>query len=282
MAALLRGDGAVKERIWLLFRKSKLVRRMYGWPLLAGPIRFASFVLVPAAGQKRLRVRTGPAKGLVFELNPRWDHPAWEGNYESDVQRQFVKFAKPGAVVYDIGANYGFFCLMGARAGADVIAFEPESENAATLARHAQLNALQNRIWIVPEAVFSHTGDVALEPPAQSGVHGNARANPESTLPTTVRVPCTTLDDFTASNPAPSLVKMDVEGGESDVLKGADRTFRVFRPVLLCEIHDDENARFAQDWLLTRGYDCSWLEDEAHFPKHLLARPREQALSFLG
>jgi FkbM family methyltransferase len=225
-----------------------------------------------------LRVRAGPAKGLVFELNPRWEHTAWEGNYECDVQQQFVKFAKLGTIVYDIGANYGFFCLLGARIGAELIAFEPESENAAALARHARLNGLQDRIRIVPKAVFSYTGEVVLEPPAQSGAHGNARANPESMLPMTVRVPCTTLDDFTALNPAPGLVKMDVEGGESDVLTGADRTFRVFRPVLLCEIHDGENARFAQEWLRERDYDCLWLEDEARFPKHLLASPRERIL----
>lgn len=269
----------MREKIWLLFRKSKLARKLSGWPVLAGPIHFVSFALVPASGQRRLRVRTGPAKGLVFDLNPRWDHTAWEGDYESDVQRQFAKFAKPGAIVYDIGANYGFFCLLGARIGAQVIAFEPESENAATLARHIQLNGLQDRIRIVRNAVFSYTGDVVLEPPPQPGVHGNARANPESALSTTVRVACTTLDDFTASNPAPNLVKMDVEGGESDVLKGADRTFRVFRPVLLCEIHDDENAQFAQGWLRERGYDYAWLQSGSRFPRHLLACPREQSLA---
>ncbi len=268
----------MRERIWLRLRKSKLVRKLYGWRVLAGPIRFVSFVLVPAASRKRLEVRTGPGKGLVFDLNPRWEHAAWEGDYESEVQRQFVKFVKPGAIVYDIGANYGFFCLLGARTGAEVIAFEPDKENAATLAGHVDLNNLQNRVRIVPEAVFSHTGNVALEPPAQSSVHGNARANPESTLPTVVCVGCTTLDDFTASNPAPNLVKMDVEGNESDVLKGADRTFRVFRPVLLCEIHDGGNAQFAQDWLQERGYDCVWLEGEPRFPRHLLASPRNQIL----
>ena len=268
----------MRERIWLRLRKSKLVRRLYSWRVLAGPIRGVSFLLVPAAGRKRLQVRTGPGKGLVFDLNPRWEHTAWEGDYEPEVQRQFAKFVKPGAIVYDIGANYGFFCLLGARTGAEVIAFEPDKENAATLARHVELNNLQNRVRIVPEAVFSHTGNVALEPPAQSGVHGNARANPKSTLLTVVRVACTTLDDFTASNPAPNLVKMDVEGNESDVLKGADRTFRVFRPVLLCEIHDDANARFVWEWLRERDYDCMWLEDEARFPKHLLARARKQGV----
>lgn len=251
----------MRERIWLRLRKSKFVRKFYGWRLLAGPIRFASFTLVPAAEQKRLQVRTGPRKGLVFDLNPRWDHPAWEGDYESDVQRQFVKFVKPGVVVY-----------------AEMVAFQPDNENAATLARHVELNNLQNRIRIVPGAVFFHTGNVALEPPARPGVHGNARANPESTLPTVVRVACTTLDDFTASNPTPNLVKMDVEGNESDVLKGADRTFRALRPVRLCEIHDDEVGRFAREWLRQRDYDCVWFEDEERFPKHLLVRPQEQSV----
>ena len=265
----------MRERLWLALRKSTLLRKLYGCPLFAGPMHGASFLLMPSSLQKRLRVRSGPAKGLIFELRPRWEGTAWEGIYELPVQQSFVDAIKPGMIVFDVGANYGFYSLLAARRNAQVFAFEPDRENAETLAHHADLNRLADRIRIVPSAVFSYTGRIALESPQQAGVHGNARATLQPTTRTAVRVPCTTLDDFIASNLKPSLVKMDVEGAESDVLKGADRLFRVFRPILLCEIHDDANAVFAQDWLRERDYACLWLEDEARFPRHLLASPKD-------
>jgi hypothetical protein len=70
--------------------------------------------------------------GLVFDLNPRWEHSAWEGIYEESVQQLFVKFSKPGTVVFDLGANYGFYAMLAAREGADVFAFEPDQENLAS------------------------------------------------------------------------------------------------------------------------------------------------------
>lgn len=264
----------MRERLWLFLRNSKFLRKLYAQRAFAEPMRAASYHLLPARGQKRLRVKNGPARGLVLELNPRWEHTAWEGIYEQSVQQLFVKFLKNGAIVYDVGANYGFYSLLGARAGAEVFAFEPHKENAEALARHADMNGLASHVHIVSSAVYSYTGDIALEPPAIAGAHGNASTQPRgSKTLNTVNVPCTTLDNFIQTNPEPSLVKMDVEGAESEVLRGADRLFRVCRPHLLCEIHDEQNASFAEIWLRERKYTCTWLEQEPSFPRHLFASP---------
>jgi FkbM family methyltransferase len=264
----------MRERLWLFLRNSKLLRKLYAQRAFAEPMRVASYYLLPARGQKRLRVKNGPAMGLVFDLNPRWEHTAWEGTYEQSVQQLFVKFLKPGTVVFDVGANYGFYAMLAARAGAEVFAFEPHKENAETLARHADMNGLASHIRIVSSAAYSYTGNIALEPPAIGGSHGNALTRPEgSRTVNTVHVPCTTLDNFIQANPEPSLVKMDVEGAESEVLKGADRLFRICRPYLLCEIHDEQNASFAEIWLEERDYACTWLGQESSFPRHLFASP---------
>jgi FkbM family methyltransferase len=266
----------MRERIWLLLRNSELLRKLYGFPFFAEPMRLASYALLPSSGQRRLRVRTGPAEGLVFELNPRWEHGAWQGSYEASVQQQFTEFIKPGLILFDVGANYGFYSLLAASKNARVIAFEPDQENAKVLKHHAALNGLIDRICIVERAVFSYTGHIALIPPEEVGVHGNAHTIPGHSSQSTLQVPCTTLDDFIEHNPAPNVVKMDVEGAESEVFKGADRLFRIFRPVILCEIHDNANATFAQEWLRERGYVCQWLEDDPRFPRHLLGSPEER------
>jgi FkbM family methyltransferase len=264
----------VRERLWLFLRNSKLLRKIYAQPAFTEPMRAASYFLLPSRGQKRLRVKTGPAMGLVFELNPRWEHAAWEGTYEQTVQELFVKFLKPGTIVFDVGANYGFYAILASREGADVFAFEPDKENAEALARHADLNGLRFHIHIVPSAVYSYTGNIALEPPEVEGSHGNAHTRPqESQSVNAVYVPCTTLDDFIRTNPQPDLIKIDVEGAESEVLKGADQLFRSRRPYVLCEIHDQQNALFAEVWLAEHGYAFSWFGQEFSFPRHLFASP---------
>jgi FkbM family methyltransferase len=265
----------VREQLWLLLRNSKLLRKLYAQRAFAEPMRVASYFLLPSRGQKRLRVRKGPARGLVFDLNPRWEHTAWEGTYEQSVQELFVKSVSPGTIVFDVGANFGFYAMLAARAGAEVFAFEPDKENAETLARHANMNGLTSRIHIVSSAVYSYTGKIALEPPDAGGSHGNAHTRPpESETVNTVSVPCTTLDEFMRANQRPGLVKMDVEGAESEVFRGADQMFRDCRPDLLCEIHDGLNASFAELWLKKRGYVCTWLSQESSFPRHLFASPR--------
>lgn len=264
----------MRERLWLLLRNSKLLRKLYARRALTEPMRVASYFLLPSGGQKRLRVKKGPAMGLVFDLNPRWEHTAWEGTYEQSVQQLFVKSLKPGHVVFDVGANYGFYAMLASRVGAEVFAFEPDKGNAETLARHAEMNDLASHIHIVPSAAYSYTGSIALEP-AAAGSHGNALTRPRaSETLNTVNVSCTTLDDFARASPRPDLVKIDVEGAESEVLKGADQLFRVCRPILLCEIHDDQNASFAEAWLGEHDYACTWLGQELSFPKHLFASPR--------
>lgn len=174
------------------------------------------------AWAKALRVKRGPAMGLVFELNPRWEHTAWEGTYEQTMQQLFVKFLKRGTIVFDVGANYGFYAMLAAGEDAEVFAFEPDKENAEALARHADMNGLAFHIHIVSSAVYSYTGNIALEPPDMAGSHGNSHTRPqESETVNAMHVPCTTLDNFIQTNPQPNLVKMDVEGAESEVLKGA-------------------------------------------------------------
>jgi hypothetical protein len=80
-----------------------------------------------------------------------------------------------------------------------------------------------------------------------------------------------TLDDFARRHGAPMLVKMDVEGGEAEVLKGALRVFSDSRPRLLCEVHHEAAARAVRDWLRERSYTFEWMEEEPTFPRHLHA-----------
>src|SRR5258705_6161263 len=237
----------MREALWLRLRKSPILRRLYAMQGFAAPMKSLSYLLVPSQTMRTLRVRSGPGRGLLFELNPRWEIPTWDGSYELEVQRALQERLKPGSVLYDVGSNIGFYSLLAARQGAQVFAFEPDIQIAGSLERHARLNSLGSKIEVIRAAVFSTSGFVALEPADTARGHGNAHigskiqhSNP------TVEVPCITLDDFVQKHSVPDTIKIDVEGAESDVLKGAECLFRRSRPHLICEVHDLANDSFVE------------------------------------
>jgi len=266
----------MRETLWLKLRRSSLLRKLYAIRIFTFPMKWLSFHLVPSRGTRSLRVRSGPGKGLKFELNPRWETSAWEGNYERLVQEYLLKQLKSGGVFYDVGANFGFYSLLAARLGAQVFAFEPDDHNANSLKQHARANSLDAKIEIICKAVYSFSGSISLEPAITERGHGNAHVGGgivESASPA-VQVPCTTLDDFAERHPVPTLVKIDVEGAESDVLRGAEELFTLSRPHLLCEVHDPVNASFVAAWLSARGYAIHWLDQSDKLPTQLFAAPK--------
>jgi len=243
--------------------------------VFAGPMKSLSYLLVPSQGMRQLRVRSGPGRGLLFELNPRWETATWDGSYELEIQWVLHERLKLGSVFYDVGANLGFYSLLAARQGAQVFAFEPDAQNAESLEHHVRLNSLGAKIEVIRAAVYSTSGFVALEPSDSARGHGNAHVGPnaEHSHPS-VKVPCTTLDDFAREHIVPDTIKIDVEGAESDVLKGAEKLFTRSRPHLICEVHDTANASFVETWLKTRGYELRWLNTNNGFPRQLLAAPK--------
>lgn len=265
----------MREALWLQLRKLPLLRKLYAMQAFAGPMKRLSYLLVPSQGVRMLRVRSGPGKGLLFELNPRWETATWDGSYELEVQQILLERLKCGSVFYDVGANFGFYSLLAARQSAQVFAFEPDVQNAESLERHVRLNSLATKIEIIRAAVFSTSGYVALEPADSARGHGNAHVGPgtEHSHPT-FKVPCTTLDDFAREHLAPDTLKIDVEGAESNVLKGAEKLFTHSRPHLICELHDPANASFVEAWLKTRDYELRWLDTNNSFPRQLVAAPK--------
>jgi hypothetical protein len=68
------------------------------------------------------------------------------------------------------------------------------------------------------------------------------------------------------------VVKIDVEGAEEEVLKGAFEVFRGSQPTLICEVHNERAAKGVADWLANMNYQSEWLPDRPEFPRHLVAR----------
>jgi FkbM family methyltransferase len=255
------------DSLWLHLRNSSVGRRLRAYPWIARPIHALACRLLPST----CRVRSGPCAGLWLEPAPSWPTDLWEGGYEPEVQAIVNALLGPGAVFYDVGGGAGLFSLLAARKGARVLVFEPHPVNAECIARQARMNALENSIQVVPLAAHSVCGHLEME----IAQHGSQLAAPgygESRRSKRLKIPCVTLDEFSRSNPPPTLMKVDVEGGEFEVLKGSLRLFEQAGPRLICETHSRENARLIWEWLAARGYSMRWLEPPGH-EHHLFAEP---------
>jgi FkbM family methyltransferase len=156
--------------------------------------------------------------------------------YEEEL---LVKYLSPGAVFYDIGANIGFYAIVGGRivgAGGHVYAFEPFPESAEAIRNNARLNRFA-QVTVEEAAVSDHSGELFLELKGQSEIHKLTDKRDENK--NGIMVPVVALDDYISDRKgrAPSLVMIDVEGAELEVLAGMERTMQEHRPVIVCEIH---------------------------------------------
>lgn len=268
----------MRELLWMHLRKSRVLRRLYSVPLLQWPMRVASSLLVPGSRFRLIRVQNGPGAGLLLRVYPRWQAALWEGDYEPVVQEALRSVLRPGSVFFDVGASTGFYSMVAARWGARVLALEADPAVALELQGHIELNGLADLIHIRRMAAYSHTGSVFFnaEVYADGRRNGSVSAQADSSSQQT-EVPCVTLDECSKENLVPDVIKIDVEGGEVEVLKGAERLFTERRPLLICEVHHAANARWIASWLSSKRYRVQWLTDCDRYPCELAAFPEQAA-----
>ncbi len=142
---------------------------------------------------------------------------------------------KPGQVVLDIGADVGWYTIQASRAvghSGTVIALEPDAHNANQLEQNLRLNGLSN-VRVLRKAAWSHSGIVGWHESAVAVWH---KVSPEASA----KVEAVTVDELAGQLGLGRVdwIKLDVEGGEIEVLRGAWQTLEQFHPVLLIEVHE--------------------------------------------
>ena len=152
---------------------------------------------------------------------------------------EWLKELNPGEVLYDIGANVGMYSIWAAKTtGAQVYAFEPESQNFAVLCQNIMLNQLDVMAYplaISDEATVAPLYVAKFEPGASCHTFGEAvtykqKAMREDFAQGSVSV-C--LDDMLTVLRPPDLIKIDVDGLEPKVIRGAQECLSVARSVLI-------------------------------------------------
>jgi FkbM family methyltransferase len=193
-----------------------------------------------------VEVRGGTAFGLrlsgrFLAIDHRQGYGLVRGVLEPEVQEALRRHVAPGAVVFDVGANIGFFSLLSARLAGPagrVVAFEPVPRNAAGVRANAALNGLAT-IEVRECAVAQRSGQAEISVPTElswSHLTDHGR-HPDTQL--VIPVPVIVLDEEISAGrlAVPDVVKIDVEGAEAAVLDGLRRTLADHDVTVICELH---------------------------------------------
>jgi len=213
----------------------------------------------PRTGERIVRIRGGARFHAMLDeyLGKR----VWlSGEYEPPVMDCMKALLKPGDTVLDIGANQGLLTLYAAtlvQRGGRVVACEPVPLIREKLERNLKLNPkLPVEVWPLAMSDAEGVLEMHVGPDQHLGV-SSMRPLPDAR---TVSIQTARLDDRWPDDRPIQLMKIDVEGAEMKVLRGAARTIARCRPVIILELTDSflrelgDSAEALRDLLREWGY----------------------------
>jgi FkbM family methyltransferase len=202
-------------------------------------------------------------------------HGCWLGSYEFEKRRLFERTVRPGSTVYDVGANVGFYTLLASvlvGTSGRVVAFEPVPRNLTFLREHLRLNRVQN-VQVVEAAAAEREKRARFD----LGPHSSmGRLSDVGSL----EVRTIGLDQLVASGELspPDVVKIDVEGAEGSVLRGAHAVLADRRPVIFLSTHGPEVHAECTELLRSLGYRLTPIDgDDVNSSTEVLARSRRES-----
>ena len=217
---------------------------------MLGPVFRLPLSLIP---QKTiLRVLRGPLRGQRWIVGSA-THAHWAGTYETSRLNAFASALKPGDCIYDVGANVGIYTLLASlNVGptGTVYAFEPVQRNLQYLRRHLALNKIEN-CKVIEAAVCDTDGMLRFSSQHWGSAMGRLSDRGE------LQVDSVSLDSCCFRGRAftlPNVIKIDVEGAEFLVLRGAKRILGECHPRLFIEIHGRQQHSDCREFLLGLGY----------------------------
>ena len=192
-------------------------------------------------------------------------------DHERDIVQQFQP--KVGDIVVDIGAAFGFYTILSAyKVGirGKVIAIEPDLKIYKMLKRNIKLNRLTN-VSALNYAAFSKETGLKLYS-TYSLLQERA-----GEIQSYVKVNANTLDNLLQKNgireEQVNWIKIDVEGAEFEVLKGAHNILSKNKDItILIEIHGEKNYRLVKDYLTNYNFKIQFEKSYDWGDKHIVVR----------
>lgn len=196
-----------------------------------------------------------------------------KGSWESVVTDLFLSYLRPGMTVVDVGANFGHYALAAANTvGPDglVLAFEPQPNVFSDLKRNASLVPHHN-IKVFEVALGAANGEAMMAVDTSTSGWSSLVADSVRNPGEPIKVPVRRLDDVMAET-APArrvgLMKIDVEGFEVQVFRGAWEILERDLPIVFTEFAPNRIARAGEDaqGLLERlfalGYQARLIDEK--------------------
>lgn len=169
--------------------------------------------------------------------------------YEPATTRLFERLVRPGAVVLDVGAQFGYFSLLAARRAGptgQIIAVEPVRDNLDLLHMNLAFNGYESRVRVVECALGEHEEVQTMYIYRDSDSHAFYK-NPDAEVRDEIEVQLVPGDEITKGAPV-DIIKMDVEGHEEYALRGLKETLAASKYLVLI-------AEYAPDYLRRAGTD---------------------------
>lgn len=258
--------------------------------LLAIPVPRLFIAIAQWSGQSQSvmtrtwNIHSGPLKGYrLFNLLLAEIVPVLQNRMEIRCSDLLLKVDLKSAVVFDVGASYGYYtlllsCLVDV---GTIYSFEPDWRSYGRLVQNLAINAIRN---VVPVPICISNSQPTLlkwnsreDDPWNSSPANNQQADTH----TLTAVPVMSIDEFShvlnIQNQV-GFIKIDVEGAELDVLKGATHLLDSAHPLILCELHSAEIAQQVFEFLSAKHYEWEMVEYMSETRQHILAFPANQSV----
>jgi FkbM family methyltransferase len=183
---------------------------------------------------------------------------------ELRLARYLIRYLREGDVFVDAGAHFGYFSLMANQLGCKVVAFEAGTETFKILESNCRE---RNSLMVHHAALSSRQGELTFyEFPGAYSEFNTTDISPyhhqdwfKKTEYRSTTIQALTLDDYfiDKSDCLPDFIKMDVEGHEWEVLKGAEKILIHYNPVVIMEYHTGKPEGVhvqAVRWMAEKGY----------------------------
>ena len=187
------------------------------------------------------------------------------------IQWAWDNYGKPGGLLLDVGSHVGSWGITWASASMNVVAFEPNPIIYQLVNEAGLINKLTpKRFTVHPLAVSDKEGVARLTAPGIDGGMASIVCDFGS-APVNEEVQTTYLDFFDYD---PNVIKIDVEGAEVDVLRGARETINKHRPVIFFECWEDERGQRISELFDYASKDLAYRVNRTKWPEMWLAIPR--------
>ena len=193
-------------------------------------------------------VKFGPASGMKMWINRHQNWRPETGLFELGVSSHLRHMASDSDCAYDIGSHRGYYALALARLGVGrIYAFEEDESLAEELSRAFVVNSIEQRVTVISGSVAASMSDSGFS-----------------------------IDALIESDriKAPDLIKMDIDGGEVEALKGMRETLSRRRPNLIVETHSADLENSCLDLLEDVGYRKLLIVDNPLWLRRMLPETR--------